>query len=211
MILILIGISIGIRDRFQNPGSWILLLIGSIFLAGQANIGLDASKYLAPILLIFVGMIIILKPKRYNRRRDCFNGGKTVHIRNENTNPLFDRSGAQDSSEEEYVQINSVFGGVKKFIVSKNFKGGSVVTFMGGAELNLLQSDIQQPIIMEINNVFGGTKLSVPPNWDVKNEVTAIFGGVDDKRNINMLTPEPGKTLLIKGTSVFGGLEIANY
>ncbi len=212
MILIIIGLAIGIKDRFQNPGAWILLLIGSLFLADMNFPGFDAHRYIGPIILIGIGLIFIFKP---NRRR--FQGfGGCSHKRQIGV-PFSQKFGndpianASANADEEYININSVFGGVKKFIVSKNFKGGSVVTFMGGAELNLQQADIQHPIILELNNVFGGTKLVVPSNWDVKNEVTAIFGGVDDKRNPGGLTPEPGKTILVKGTSLFGGIEITSY
>lgn len=215
MILILIGLAIGVKDRFQNPGAWIMLLIGSIFLADMNFPGFDAHRYIGPFILIGIGMIFIFRPSRgrlqgaggcNGRRR--MDGSLNQKFTSE---PNGNNANATANADEEYININSVFGGVKKFIVSKNFKGGSVVTFMGGAELNLQQADIQHPVILELNNVFGGTKLVVPSNWDVKNEVTAIFGGVDDKRNPSTLTPEPGKTVLIKGTSLFGGIEISGF
>lgn len=210
MLLILIGFVIGVKDNFQNAGSWILILMGGLFLAEQVDIGFNLRKFVAPIILIFVGLMIILKPKRMQRRRrfDRFaNPADNTRWQQAQTH---DNTG-HDNPEEEYVQINSIFGGVKRFIISKNFKGGSVVAFMGGAELNMLQADIQQPIILDINNVFGGTKIAVPSNWEVKNEISAVFGGVDDKRNPATLTPEPGKTLLLKGSCLFGGVEITNY
>ena len=82
---------------------------------------------------------------------------------------------------------------------------------MGGTEINLMKADIQQPILLEVNNVFGGAKLIVPSNWDVKNEVTAVFGGIEDKRTINTGIPDPEKIIVLKGTCVFGGIEITNY
>lgn len=216
MILIMIGIIIGIKDRFHNPGSWIMLLIGSIFLADQQVQGFDFHRFIGPIILIAVGLSIILRPKhpqRMNRfRNSCSEkpGNKGFGVVDEKSGFSADKeySGKVDP---EYVNINSVFGAVKKYIVSKNFQGGNIVTFMGGAELNLLQADVQYPIILEVNNVFGGTKLIVPSNWDIKNEVTAIFGGVEDKRNFNLIAPEQGKTVMIKGTCLFGGIEITGY
>lgn len=212
MILIIIGLAIGVKDRFQNPGAWIMLLIGTIFLADMNFPGFDAHRYIGPIILIGIGLLFIFKPSRgrYQGMGGCNNRNRM----NDSLGQKFPNETSTNASanlDEEYININSVFGGVKKFIVSKNFKGGSVVTFMGGAELNLQQADIQHPIILELNNVFGGTKLVVPSNWDVKNEITAIFGGVDDKRNLSTLNPESGKTILIKGTSLFGGVEISGY
>lgn len=212
MILIVIGLAIGVKDGFQNPGGWILLLIGTVFLADESIKGFDAHRFIGPIILIGVGLMIIFRPSR--RRRRGFAGCTGQHKKSDLIKEKFQEGislGTAGQSDEEYLNINSVFGGVKKFIVSKNFKGGSVVTFMGGAELNLQQADIQHPIILELNNVFGGTKLVVPSNWDIKSEVTAIFGGVDDKRNLSALAPEPGKTVLIQGASIFGGIEISSY
>jgi len=82
---------------------------------------------------------------------------------------------------------------------------------MGGAEINLLQADIRQTVHLEINNVFGGTKLLLPGNWNVKNQITAVFGGVEDKRNASISSPEAGKTIILKGACVFGGIEIRNF
>ena len=74
-----------------------------------------------------------------------------------------------------------------------------------------MKADIQNPIVLEVNNVFAGTKLIVPSNWDVKNEVTVVFGGVEDKRTINTGIPDPEKIMILKGTCVFGGIEVTNY
>lgn len=82
---------------------------------------------------------------------------------------------------------------------------------MGGAEVNLLKADIQRAVKLEVTNIFGGTKLIVPSNWDVKNEVTAVFGGIEDKRNIATGVTDPGKVLVLHGTCVFGGIEVINY
>ena len=114
-------------------------------------------------------------------------------------------------ADAEYIEINAVFGSANKLVLSKNFKGGEVNSFMGGAEINLLQADIKQPVHLEINTVFGGTKLIVPANWNVKNSITAVLGGLEDKRNPNIANPDPNKILILKGACVFGGIEIKNF
>lgn len=82
---------------------------------------------------------------------------------------------------------------------------------MGGTEINLLQADIREPVMLEINNVFGGTKLIVPAHWNIKNEVTAVFGGIEDKRNLSAGVTDELKVVILKGSCVFGGIEITNY
>ena len=83
--------------------------------------------------------------------------------------------------------------------------------FMGGSEINLTQADFNGTIRIDTTNIFGGTKLFVPANWDVQSEVVAIFGGVDDKRHLNGHAIDPKKVLIIEGTCLFGGIDIRSF
>jgi len=115
-----------------------------------------------------------------------------------------------DTSADDYIDSMSVFGGVRKVIVSKNFRGGEATSFMGGTELDFTQADIHGTVVLELTQVMGGAKLIVPSHWTIRNEVNAVLGGVDDKRQVNA-TPDPTKILVLKGTAFLGGLEIRNY
>jgi hypothetical protein len=65
---------------------------------------------------------------------------------------------------------------------------------------------------LEITAIFGGATLIVPSNWAVQTGGTVtIFGGIGDKRKITTLTESTAKTLVLKGTMVFGGIEIKSY
>lgn len=216
VLLIAIGFFVGLRSRFHNPGSFIMILIGSIFLIDQQIPGIQFHNYIVPIILIGLGLLFIFRPRNHgcNRRQRFwdktdprFNPGfgnpESENFKKKDFNPLTDSS--------EYIDVVAVFGGVKKNIHSKDFKGGEIVSFMGGAEINFMQADIQHPVALEVNNVFGGTKLIIPADWDVKNEISAVFGGVEDKRSFNNSTPDTNKRIVIKGSCVFGGIEFTNY
>ena len=95
--------------------------------------------------------------------------------------------------------------------MSKNFRGGEIVAVLGGAEINLAHADFDGVIRLEAVSVLGGTKLIVPPNWDVQSEMVAVFGGVEDKRVIRPELIDPNKKLVLEGTCFLGGLEIRNY
>ncbi|MBL0132131.1 MAG: hypothetical protein IPP43_14385 [Chitinophagaceae bacterium] len=114
-------------------------------------------------------------------------------------------------SKDDFVNTNCVFGGTKRNILSKEFKGGDIVNLFGGTEINLSQADIQGTVVIEITNFFGGTKLIVPSNWEVKSEAVMVFGGVDDKRSIPASTETSGKILVLRGTVIFGGIEIKSF
>lgn len=206
VLLIAIGLLTGIKSRFHNPGSFILILIGSVFLADQSIPGIDLHQYIAPIILIGLGLLFLLRPRGHSCGRHRRARWERTHFAGydaQNTPP--------PGNNEEYLDIHAVMGGVKKNIQSKNFKGGEIVCFMGGAEVNFMQADIQQPIVLEINNVFGGTKLIIPGNWEVQTEISAVFGGVEDKRNFQNSIPDADKKIILKGSCVFGGIEINNY
>lgn len=111
---------------------------------------------------------------------------------------------------EDWVDTTSVFGGVHKKIVSKNFKGGDITTFLGGTELDLTQADFTGVIRLDVTQVMGGTKILVPAHWEVRSQVTAIFAGFEDKRQAPAVT-NPEKILILEGTSIFGGIELKNF
>ena len=118
---------------------------------------------------------------------------------------------AATTSTEDVLEVNVVFGAVKKNIISKDLKGGEINVVFGGTELNFNQADFNDKITIEVNVVFGGTKLIVPSNWTVKSEVVTIFGGMEDKRNSQTLADSPEKLLLLKGTVIFGGIDIKSF
>lgn len=201
MLLIGFGLFIGLRHNFRG-GAWlVLLLIGGIFLARDIYPQFSFGR-IWPVVLIVLGLFIILRPRR---------GWKF--------NPNKKTEGASDSvftedvdySKEDFVDSTSIFGGAKKIVISKNFKGGDLVNIFGGTELDLSQADFNGVAVVELTTIFGGTKLLVPSNWAVKSEAVTIFGGIEDKRKIPAGTETAEKTLLIRGTVIFGGIDIKSF
>jgi hypothetical protein len=114
----------------------------------------------------------------------------------------------------DYFDDFVVFGGREVFINSQNFYGGKITTIFGGAEYDLRNTHLStNGAVIDSVSVFGGCGFKVPPEWTVKNEVTAVFGGFSDKRGAapRYINPDPSKTLIIKGFTAFGGVEIKHY
>jgi predicted membrane protein len=201
MMLIAFGLFIGVRHNFRG-GAWLaLLLVGGIFLF--RDIFPEFSfKLIWPVVLIVVGAFIIMRP----RRRWKFNGGKKT----EGASDSFFTEDV-DYSKDDFVDSTSIFGGAKKIVISKNFKGGDLVNIFGGTELDLSQADFTGVAVIELTTIFGGTKLLVPSNWAVKSEAVTIFGGIEDKRRMQTVTETTEKTLLIRGTVIFGGIDIKSF
>ena len=163
-------------------------------------------RYIWPLALIMVGAFMIFRPRRKswntrNMTEENIPAGSEGISTHENVN----------YSSEDFIESTSIFGGIKKNVLSKKFKGGDVVNIMGGTEINLMQADINGRVILEIVQIFGGTKLIVPAHWEIKPEMVALFGGIEDKRQMQNVTHNPDKILVLKGTTMFGGIDIRNY
>lgn len=203
-IMILIGLLSGLKARFRGV-SWIIITaIGVFFMLDEIVKDMNIRPYIWPVLIIGIGLLLLFKTKR-----NIITVQDTISGFTSETKEFEDDA---HISPDDYIDSTSVFGEVKKMVTSKNFKGGEVVCFMGGSQINLTQADIQGPVFLEVTIVFGGTKLVVPPNWEVRTETVAVFAGIEDKRNILPGSRfDPNKILIIKGTSVFGGIEIKSY
>lgn len=192
MILIGIGIYIGFRHSFRDFGWLIPVAIGVVFLLDDFY-DISMARYFWPVIIIGIGLFMMLKP---NRRRP---------FQKKDIGPI--------TSHDDSLDVVTIFGGVKKIIISKNFHGGEALTIFGGTELDLKLADINGPAEIELTQVFGGTKLIVPPHWKVRTDsLVNIFGGVEDKRALAADTlTDPNKVLTIKGTCIFGGIDLRNY
>lgn len=204
-LLIALGFFIGVRHKFTGGAWFILILIGTAFLIAEINPDFAVRRFIWPMVMIIVGIFFILRPRHKHGSPDWCE---------KNNAGIKDDSLSQNEenySQEDFVDSTSIFGGANKIILSKDFKGGDIVNIFGGTELNLTQADINGKAVLEMTTIFGGTKLIIPSNWSVKSEATIIFGGIEDKRSIPPATASTGKLLLLKGTVVFGGIEIKSF
>ncbi len=212
--LIALGLFIGFKHNFKSPSWFILIIIGSVFLVRDIFPDLAIRRYIWPAALIAVGAFLILKPKR-SRDWSCGDYQKkkqpTSNSGIEEATVVDETYEHQQDFQEDFVDSTSIFGGAKKNIISKNFKGGDLVNIFGGTELDLTRADFKGTAVIEITTIFGGTKLVVPSNWTIKSEAVTIFGGLEDKRNTQNLSDNAEKILLLKGTVIFGGIEIKSF
>ncbi len=196
--LIMLGIYIGVRHAFRRIVWVVPVAIGAFLLIDDFFPYYDFSDYIWPLVIIGVGLSIMLRAGRRSRE------------------PYWRKWEAANTENfgDDYIDSTVMFGGVKKNIISKNFRGGDATTVFGGTDINLSQADINGRVVLDLTQVFGGTKLIVPAHWKIQSEdLVAIFGGVEDKRPILSDTSkvDPSKVLVLKGTCIFGGIDIKSY
>lgn len=224
MILIAIGLYSGAKHNFRNSGWLIMILVGVVFTLDDAVKGYDMGRITWPVLIIIFGLWMILRRgNRWDKNKEQWDKwaynmpGATQTATpdpNEPVNPNpqdFTGKRPPHSYGDDYLDAVSVFGGVKKTILSKDFKGGDIVNIFGGAELDLTQADINGRIILDITQIFGGTKIVVPSNWQVVSDIAAVFASVDDKRMRSTAGLGNDKILVLKGVSIFAGIDIRSY
>lgn len=193
VIVIVVGAVIYINSN--DRAGLIIMLVGLIFLI---------SKYfyfnvwtLWPVLLIILGLYILFNIRRSPR----IDLGRRVRNRLEDNGQALN---------EDYIDDIAVFSGSKRFVTSQNFKGGKITAIFGGSEIDLGQSRLAPGNnVLDILTIFGGTEIYVPKDWKVIMDITPVFGGFSDdrRRDPNQVT-DPERTLIIKGSAIFGGGEI---
>ncbi len=197
MFFIALGFYVGGKHNFSNPSWLILVALGSILMIERFYPSIQIHEFFWPVVLIAIGAFLIVKPRK-NKYARWINAKEMANCVSSETN-------------ENRIEILAVMGGVKKVVLSKDFIGGEINCVMGGAEINLTQADILGTAVLEINNVFGGTKLLVPANWEVQSEVAVVLGGVEDKRSQHANNSLELKRLILKGNCIFGGIDIKSY
>jgi predicted membrane protein len=200
MLLIAIGLFLGFRHSFKNYTWLVLILIGSVFLIDDIYPYADLGDYAWPLIIIGVGLFMIFKPTKKHRDRNRRGWENSIK--------------ADQTFADDYIDSTVIFGSIKKNVISKNFRGGDTTTIFGGTEINLTQADVTGRIMIDMTQIFGGTKLIVPPHWKIQSEdLVSIFGGMEDKRP-QVADPsivDPNKVLVLHGTCIFGGIEIKSF
>jgi len=178
--------------RPQQPVGFILITIGLFFMIPDIlDINFNMRNYW-PVILIVLGVFFLV---RQQRGVDSFKPG-------------------QKESSMDILEDTAVFGGGDVLVTSENFQGGKVTYVFGGSKIDMTSVKLaqDQKVVIDVFCMFGGTSFIVPSDWNVRNEVTAIFGGFSDDRRPAPDNPiNEKKELIIKGTVIFGGGDIKNF
>lgn len=191
--MLLIGIGVFSIIGGNKTTGTILIVIGGFFLIPEvAHIPYELRRIGWPMLIIGVGVILLVTQTGKHKKEP----------------PNFEQGKHQGM---DYFDDFVIFGGREVYVDSQNFFGGRSTSVFGGTEYDLRQARLSQNgAVIDCLTMFGGCGFKVPPDWTVKNEVTAIFGAFTDKRgaSLNQVVSDPSKTLVIKGFAAFGGVEV---
>ncbi|RYF87273.1 MAG: hypothetical protein EOO03_10810 [Chitinophagaceae bacterium] len=209
MILILIAVYQAFKQNFKGSSWLILLAVGGFFLVQKAAPDLSRQPLFWPLAIIAGGVIFMLRP-RHNDFVNFQSPGSSTPGSEPGNYPALPTGGLPDASD--HINVRSVFSGVKRSMLSKNFQGGNISSIFGGSEIDFTQAEINGQVILNFEVLFGGAKIIIPAHWAVQNEIDGIFHGVDDNRRFNPdAALNPTKVLVLKGSVTFGGVDIRSY
>jgi len=200
VILIVLGLAKVSDSPYAAGKLWggMVFLVGCGFLANNLHLlpGFHFGwELIWPLIIIYFGASMLL--------RGIGPGAGWGHWGHWSSNA----SGGDTRPDFNYV---AMFGGGKRRIESKEFRGGSAVAIFGGYNIDLRDAAMAgESAMIDVNALFGGIDIRVPDTWLVEVRASAIFGGVDDKTAPPRTTPGvPPPKLIITGFAAFGGIVV---
>ncbi|HZL10459.1 MAG TPA: DUF5668 domain-containing protein [Prolixibacteraceae bacterium] len=197
--MLLVGIGVLSLIGGNRTAGTILIVIGGFFMIPELiTIPHEIRRIYWPLILVAIGASIVLRHRDSHKITPAED--PILNTPNDNSINTFD----------DFV----IFGGREIFINSQALAGGKATSIFGGIEFDLRKASLRPGgAVIDCISVFGGCGFKIPMDWNVRNEVTTIFGAFTDKRGDTYSDRyyDPSKTLVIKGISMFGGIEVKHF
>jgi predicted membrane protein len=189
--------ALGVVKIFQSDGRPASLLFGGILTIGGTLWFLDNLGFLPfdrrvilPLVIIAVGILFLLRALERQARA---------------------QSDPVPHDDDSQVSQFTIFGGVKRFVDSADFRRADAFSMFGGVELDLRGATIVSGRAeIEANTLFGGIEIRVPQSWAVEVRGIALFGGFEDKTIHPLGEVENAPKLIVNGYAMFGGVTVSN-
>jgi hypothetical protein len=186
-------------------GIWGICLLAIGALLVLENLGFAHVRFdtIWPLILIGVGVLMIWQAAGPRIRSDGTTRSQWPEI--------FNRWSRVGSPDADFNGV-AILGGFKRRITSKKFKGGSVLSVMGGFQIDLRQADMEgDSATIEAMSFMGGGEIKVPDGWLVSMEGISLFGAfVDETEQQTPGVDGTQKRLIMKGVSLMGGIVVKN-
>jgi predicted membrane protein len=184
-VLILLGIGQLAQPReCRQPWTGIVLIaIGVLFLGNNLEFFYFRFRDFWPLILILIGLSI-LRHTVWNKK--------------------------DIPKSNDFVNLSFILGGGDHNYSTKNLQGGKITAIMGGGSIDLRDTNFpEDKVEFDVFAFWGGFDITVPRDWSVNVQVTPIMGGIENKVRPDA-EQHGGKTLVIRGTVIMGGVEVKN-
>ncbi len=182
-LIVVIGALVLVKNPQSVFGILILAVGGISTITYYWDLPEGWENYLPPIALIFVGLILILRP---NPDRPKF-----------------------DTTDENVINKATVLGKYEGKFNSVLFKGGYISSFMGSNVIDFSSSHLgKEKVTIYSSNTMGNCLIIIPKGWHLSFNNKNILGSNVDKCDKTDSTVNKEGTLEIIGTNFLGKLTV---
>jgi len=114
----------------------------------------------------------------------------------------------ENVGDTDKIVCSAVFSGRDIRVDNSYFNGADLSALFGGIDMNLKNALIRNNVTIDVKAVFGGIDIIMPADVRVVMDVTPILGGVENGTRAPLGADENTPTVFIRGTCLFGGLEV---
>jgi hypothetical protein len=115
---------------------------------------------------------------------------------------------SRGDEESDELFLVAVLDGIELKSRAKEFRGGSMLTWLGGIAVDLRDAELAPGARISVNTLFGGISIKTPPSWRVESTVKTLAGGVDVRTPAQNGADAP--VLTLDGLAVFGGIAVGS-
>ena len=112
---------------------------------------------------------------------------------------------SRGDAESDELALVAILDGVELESRSKAFRGGSMLAWLGGIDVDLTDAELAPGARLSVHALFGGIDVTIPPTWRVESDTKALMGGIDAR---GAQDDPDAPVLVLQGTAVFGGIDV---
>lgn len=201
----------------------VLVIVGKNYIDAPILEQLSMWTILVTSLIFGIGLQLIFKPRgiadnsweyRYDCDDECKYQEEDVVLEGEFTdgyqdNSQYNNKRTKQSYREDQDKIfaSNKLGSMTKYVRTQSFRGGLLQNSLGELVVDLTQAKLAEDgAILTVDCSLGETRILVPRQWAVRNEITATLAHVNDDRRgiLDATIPQ----LLLRGNVSMGEIKI---
>lgn len=113
---------------------------------------------------------------------------------------------SRGDGDSDEVALVAVYDGIDLKSNAKAFRGGSIVAWYGGVQVDLSEATLAPEVHLTVHALNGGIAIRVPPGCRIESNIHALMGGVDARASEPESPDAP--TIRLEGLAVFGGIAV---
>jgi hypothetical protein len=113
---------------------------------------------------------------------------------------------SRGDEESDDLGLVAVFDGIELKSRAKAFRGGSMLAWFGGIQVDLTEVELAPGAGLSLHALFGGIDIKTPQSWRIESDMRAFAGGIEARTPSDKDPDAP--VLTLTGSALFGGIAV---